>query len=45
LLPFAFAFGAFKSHKISVGFEMGQNVKILSLAMAKVEKVNITDIY
>jgi hypothetical protein len=32
-------------HKILVSFEKVQNFKILDLVMAKVEKVNIADIY
>ncbi len=43
---FGFAFCPFENyHKILVFFEIVQNFKISDLALAKVEKVNIADIY
>jgi hypothetical protein len=45
-LTFGFAFSFSKVyHKILVSFKMVQNFEILDLAMAKVEKVNITYTY
>ncbi len=45
-VTFGFAFGAFESLPQHFGlFEMVQNFEVSDLAMAKVEKVNVTDIY
>jgi len=45
LVTFSFDFGAIKSLPKNFGlFEMAQDFKNLDLAIAKVEKVNISDI-